>query len=413
MKRMILITTDFPYGAGESFLETEVSYYTKFDRVHIFPIGHHAGKMRAVPSNVTVYKKKKEAKVHSNVYHWDIIRELWYCVQRRGWNETFLKTHLYRRAIDYYSRAYHEADRINKLLKEQGVQKSDHIVIYSYWMHMPAIVAVLLSHKYPHAKCVTRCHGGDLYEERDKDLYLPFRKLIFDGMDVIIPISNNGKQYLRERYGKIRAEIRMCRLGVNIDVDDLTPAIWWGENGILRLVSSSSLIPVKRIERIVGALSQIYDIPIVWKHFGDGECEKKLKELCEKLLSGHDNIRWQFMGRVTNREMLDYYAKEKPHVLINVSESEGLPVSMMEAMGCGIPVIGTNVGGVGEIIIDKRNGYLLNANADSGTIAAAISKFYRQSGEEYKAMSRYARKMYDKRYNANVNYGRFVDMLLE
>lgn len=141
--------------------------------------------------------------------------------------------------------------------------------------------------------------------------------------------------------------------------------------------------------------------------------EKKLKELCEKLLSGHDNIKWQFMGRVTNREMLEYYAKEKPHVLINVSESEGLPVSMMEAMGCGIPVMGTNVGGVGEIIIDKRNGYLLNANADSGTIAAAIGKFYCQSEQEYKAMSRYARKMYDRRYNANVNYGRFVDMLLE
>ncbi len=70
----------------------------------------------------------------------------------------------------------------------------------------------------------------------------------------------------------------------------------------------------------MGALSQIYDIPIVWKHFGDGESEKKLKELCEKLLSGHDNIKWQFMGRVTNREMLEYYAKEKPHVLINVNK---------------------------------------------------------------------------------------------
>ena len=61
MKRMILITTDFPYGAGESFLETEVSYYTEFDRVHIFPIGHHAGKMRAVPANVAVYKKRSES----------------------------------------------------------------------------------------------------------------------------------------------------------------------------------------------------------------------------------------------------------------------------------------------------------------------------------------------------------------
>lgn len=413
MRRMVLITTDFPYGIGESFLETEVNYYNEFDQVYIYPLGHCVGKMRPVPSNVIVHKKRKETTITSNVNSWDIVKEILYCVRRRGWNRTFKETHVYRRAIDYYNRAYHEADRIGKSLKAAGVKAKDHIVIYSYWMHLQAIVAVLLSRQYPNAKLVTRCHGYDLYEERDKDLYKPFRKMIFDNMDVIVPISNNGGQYLRERYGKIRSNIMVCRLGIENDTEGITTNVWWGENGVLRIVSSSNLIPVKRVERIVEALSHINDVPIEWKHFGDGEREKHLKELCEDLLTNHSNIKWQFMGRVTNREMLDYYAKERPHVLINVSESEGLPVSMMEAMSYGIPVIGTNVGGVKEIIADHRNGYLLNADADSETIAAVIGKFYRQTEKEYEAMSHYARKMYDKKYDAKVNYSRFVEMLLK
>lgn len=412
MRRMVLITNDFPYGMGENFLETEVDYYTEFDQVYIYPLGRCAGKMRAVPSNVIVYKKRKYTKIASKIYSWDIIREIWYCVRRWGWNKTFGETHLYRRAVDYYNRAYHEAERIGKSLKAAGIKAKDHIVVYSYWMHLPAIVAVLLSRQYPNAKLVTRCHGYDLYEERDKDLYEPFRKLIFEKMDVIVPISKAGKKYLSARYGKIQSKIKICRLGVNNDMEDFTPNSWWGENGVLRIVSSSNLVSVKRVERIVEALSYIDDIPIEWKHFGDGEREKHLKELCEDLLTNHSNIKWQFMGRVTNREMLDYYAWERPHFLINTSESEGIPVSMMEAMSYGIPVIGTNVGGVKEIIADHRNGYLLNADADSKTIAAVISKFYRQSEKEYTAMSHYARKMYDKRYNAKVNYSRFVDMLM-
>lgn len=412
MKQMVLITTDFPYGMGESFLETEVNYYTEFDRVYIYPIRHCGGKMRAVPSNVIVHKKRKATTTTSNFFSWEIVKEIWYSVRRLGWNKIFGETHVYRRVVDYYNRAYYEADRIGKSMKAAGIKEKDHIVIYSYWMHLPAIVAVLLSRKYPNAKLVTRCHGYDLYEERDKDLYQPFRKLLFEKMDVIVPISNSGKKYLSERYGKIQSEIRMRRLGVNIDIDDLVPNMWWGENGILRMVSSSNLVPVKRVERIVEALSRIYDIPIEWKHFGDGEREKHLKKLCEELLNDHSNIKWQFMGRVTNREMLDYYAQERPHVLINVSESEGLPVSMMEAMGYGIPVIGTDVGGVKEIITDLRNGYLLDADADSRTIAAVISKFYCQSEKEYKAMSHRARQTYDMRYDAKVNYSRFADMLL-
>ena len=412
MKQMVLITTDFPYGIGENFLETEVDYYTEFDQVYIYPIRHCVGKMRAVPSNVIVHKKKKKTTITSNLCSWEIIKEIWYCVRRMGWNKIFGEMQVYRRVVDYYSRAYYEADRIGKSLKAAGIKAKDHIVIYSYWMHLPAIVAVLLSRKYPNAKLVTRCHGYDLYEERDKDLYQPFRKLIFEKMDVIVPISNSGKKYLSERYEKIRSKIMVCRLGVINNTENTATNAWWGKSGTLRIVSSSNLVPVKRVERIIEALSYIYNIPIEWKHFGDGAAENDLRRLSEELLRDRSNIKWQFMGRVTNQEMLDYYDKKRPHFLINTSESEGIPVSMMEAMSYSIPVIGTDVGGVGEIIEDQRNGYLINADADGKTIADMIRKVYDQSEQGYMAMSHYAKKTYDKRYNAKANYSKFVSILL-
>lgn len=412
MRQMVLITADFPYGVGENFLETEIDYYTEFDQVHIYPLGCCAGKMRAVPSNVIVHKKRKETKIASNGYSWEIVREIWDCAKRRGWYKIYGEMHLYRQVTDYYNRAYLETERIGNSLKQEGVKAEDNIVIYSYWMHLQAIVAALLKRKYPNAKLVTRCHRYDLYEESDKNQYQPFRKLIFETFDLIAPISSDGQRYLRERYRSIRSKMRVYRLGVKNDLTNLTANSWWGQNDMLKIVSSSNLVPVKRVERIIEALSLIYDIPIEWKHFGDGSEEKKLKGLCEKNLSSHDNIKWQFMGRVINREMLDYYAQERPHVLINVSESEGLPVSMMEAMSYGIPVIGTDVGGVKEIIVDRENGYLLKADDDGRAIANAIRSFYHQSEQEYMAMSQSARKMYDKRYNADVNYRRFVSALL-
>ncbi|MFR4320263.1 MAG: glycosyltransferase [Blautia massiliensis (ex Durand et al. 2017)] len=45
---------------------------------------------------------------------------------------------------------------------------------------------------------------------------------------------------------------------------------------------------------------------------------------------------------------------------MNVSSSEGIPVSIMEATSFGIPGIATDAGGTKEIIRDKENGVLLS-----------------------------------------------------
>lgn len=66
---------------------------------------------------------------------------------------------------------------------------------------------------------------------------------------------------------------------------------------------------------------------------------------------------------------------------MNLSTSEGVPVSIMEVQSYGIPVIATNVGGTGEII-DKDNGILLPSCPSLEDVVAALEKYINQTSIE-------------------------------
>ena len=61
-------------------------------------------------------------------------------------------------------------------------------------------------------------------------------------------------------------------------------------------------------------------------------------------------------------------------MFINVSSTEGIPVSIMEAMSFGIPVIATAVGGTPEIV-NNENGYLLSKDPSAKELAEVIQNF--------------------------------------
>lgn len=57
--------------------------------------------------------------------------------------------------------------------------------------------------------------------------------------------------------------------------------------------------------------------------------------------------------------------------LLLTSVSEGIPLTIIEAMAAGLPVVATNVGGVAEVVVDQHTGYLHQAG-DDGAIAASL-----------------------------------------
>ena len=102
--------------------------------------------------------------------------------------------------------------------------------------------------------------------------------------------------------------------------------------------------------------------------------------------------------------------KNKEHfdALINTSSYEGIPVSMMEAMSFSIPVIGTDVGGVSEIVEHQKNGYLLPTNPEVKEIIEALTKLYYLNEEEYLNLRRNAYQTWQNKFNAEANYSELI-----
>jgi glycosyltransferase involved in cell wall biosynthesis len=61
------------------------------------------------------------------------------------------------------------------------------------------------------------------------------------------------------------------------------------------------------------------------------------------------------------------------HIFLLSTHYEGLPISIIEGMRAGLPVVASDVGGVGEEVVDGENGYLIPAH-DLGAMVTALSK---------------------------------------
>ena len=136
---------------------------------------------------------------------------------------------------------------------------------------------------------------------------------------------------------------------------------------VLTIVSCSFIHNVKRVDKIFEAL-QLLQMPIRWIHFGDGVDMLKIQRLVE---SARNGLEVELAGYKSTEEIAAFYSVNPVHLFINFSSSEGIPVSMMEAISFGIPLVGTDVGGTAEII-NSITGVLLQPSATPSDLADAI-----------------------------------------
>lgn len=108
------------------------------------------------------------------------------------------------------------------------------------------------------------------------------------------------------------------------------------------------------------------------------------------------------MGNMENKDIMKLYSTQPFDLFINVSSSEGLPVSIMEALSFGIPCIATDVGGTSEIVIEGLTGNLLNCEFEVEDLANLIEKYI--SGENKKISRECCRKYWSENFQAKVNY---------
>lgn len=347
--RLLLLTTRFPYGKGEEFLETEIIYLAKHFDVTIIP-WHPKPNLniqRPIPTGVTL-----QPKITSPVIK-NFIQLLKWFIHHPS-NILILSKLLWKEisqfsfqplTIRYFLNfAIHAIDLSNFLTKHYASKQID--IIYSYWLSPSALAGVLLKQKGITNVVISRAHRGDLYHDRAPLGYLPTQAQLLESIDNVFCISKHGVDYLRNHHPTHRAKIQLSRLGVH----PAPTSNIQSEDGRLHLVSCAYLTPVKRIHLLIASLAQL-TMPITWTHLGGGALEAAIKEQARALPL---NVQWSITGHLSNHTIHHFYQKNPVDLFINVSESEGLPVSIMEALSYSIPVAATDVGGIKELIRPKK-----------------------------------------------------------
>jgi glycosyltransferase involved in cell wall biosynthesis len=181
----------------------------------------------------------------------------------------------------------------------------------------------------------------------------------------------------------------------------------------LRILSIAFISQVKRIDRIIDALAQVENCTIEWTHIGSApNLNDPIFEMARQKLEALSNVKYHFAGEQSKMQVYDHLRSNSSDVLLCTSESEGIPVSMMEALGFGLPVLSVNVGGIAELVIDGENGELMKADATSSEIATVLEKWARLNENEFELLSSKAYSSYLQYFSASNNYSLFFSEVL-
>jgi len=405
-KTIIIITSSFPFGPGEIFFKTELFYLQKiFSRVIIFASADESSE-----KEVDVEAYKFEITKHQHLLSTFFSSGFWqdlgnYIFSRRS-NKTIKGI---KHLLVMHSSASAKKNQIAQFLLSHNIQISDDLYFYSYWMTDDAMALAMLKSAIHSKHTFSRAHGYDLYETRNEFNFLPGRKIIKSNLDMVFFISESGMQHFIMQHGEPNKCV-LARLGV--EEQEFKNEEF---SNILHIVSCSYIHAVKRIELIMDTLMAVdKNINIQWTHIGAASNQKFWDDAINysKQLLSHQNIKFKMLGPKSNDEILDYYKSTKVDVLINVSASEGIPVTMMEAMSFGIPVIALNVGGIPEIVKDGSNGFLADEFATAKHIALLIEKFRKLNQSEIDKLRHNAYQTWKNKFNARDNYTSFVQKLI-
>lgn len=410
---LIMLTNTYPFNGGEYFIENEIDIVSRyFDKILIFALDadKNAPLTRSIPSNVSAvitgkYSRKRERTG-------DLIGAVLgmsFFGKKDG--ETDIGKKLFR---EYFrKRSERQFKQVLENISTEEFKEYDEVMIYSYWLFVPASVAVklkehLIKMGVKVKKAVSRAHGYDLYEERNYLKYLPEREYLLKNLDAVFTCSRDGERYLKEKYPPFAEKIYYSPLGTKDH-----GAVSHNKTDCFTIVTCSSLNPVKRVWRVADALSlYMGEKEIKWIHIGgSGKKLQKLKNYTENKLSGK-NAAFEFKGQMTNDKVNDFYLSNPPDLFLNVSESEGVPVSIMEAASFGIPVLAADCGGTGEVVENSVTGKLIPKDFSNSELISEIKNFMFLNENDIKRMSEAGRSMWAEKYNAEKNYSDFALKLL-
>ena len=200
-------------------------------------------------------------------------------------------------------------------------------------------------------------HAFDIFTRSPGSLTMRLAKCKF-----IASISQFNVEYLRNTCGSSVADL--CRVvHCGIDAEKFSSVSRQPESG--RIVSVCRLSPKKGLDVAIRACAKLREnnIKFQFEIAGDGPQRRILEELIESLnLADHVKL----LGARPNDQLEELLSRASvflmPCVKTPDGDMDGIPVAMMEAMACEVPVVSTAISGIPELVEDGKTGQLAPEN---------------------------------------------------
>jgi len=407
MSNLIILTKQYPYSPYEQYLNDELKIISKhFDKIYLYPNDYYDEELQTevkLPYNVEVLNLNKKISNVKGKFLKDVIllfetvfQEILYSNDR-----TYLIKNFKWNLIQLWTQI-----KLSYVLHDFLNNNPGNYIFYSYWFHKSALLLSVLKKRNIIPKFISRAHSVDLYHQQwpiiNNDVKVPpFQYFKMKYVDNLFCISDHGEECLRKMYPEFKKKINTSYLG--IIVQENTKKFTSSD---FVIVTCSGIDFNKRVH-VLATILRKTNMSFSWFHFGDGPL---LNELQKETSLFKSNQRFYFKGKTAHEAIISFYKNNPVSVFINISITEGVPVSIMEAMSFEIPVIATNVNGVSELVIHEKTGFLIPVNFDENEFLNKIS-YLIENPERRKEMGKEAKKHILTTFNAEKNYSEFANKL--
>lgn len=358
--KLYFFTAKFPSGNGETFISEELKLLAKrVDEVKIFPVTleYH---LREIPPNASVISPPPQRSLKTFFDFFLILKIL-------GIEFFNCKNKLF-----FIKKVKHWIVLILDALRHlehimANTEKMSEIIFYSFWFNKWALAMAIGKEKGLINEFYIRSNGYDIYDERWEENYMPFRKYVYGKVKQVHINTRKGAEYVKAK-NIFPEKIQLSYLGTKdfgFNKENFEPT------SRFTIVSCSRLVKLKRVHLIAEILKFI-SFDVSWVHIGSGEELEVVKSSLENVPA---NVSFELKERFDSHAgLITFFQDTNINLFINVSETEGLPVTIQEALSFGIPCLATDVGGTSEVV-NSYTGILINKDFNPKEVAQKIIKF--------------------------------------
>ncbi len=285
-------------------------------------------------------------------------------------------------------------------------------LIHVHWVIPYGLIALIINKLFGIPYIVTS-HGSDVYGLKAK-IFVWLKKIFYENSQKIIVVSNHLK---KEIISHITTSSNIDVISMGVDSQQFNPNKYSDEIKTKYKITGPFLLFVGRLVEVKGIQYLISAMPSIIKKYpkaklliiGDGPLRKPLEQMVENL-DIKDNV--VIPGPIKNSELPSYYATADifigPSIITKEGQTEGFGLTFVEAMFSECIPIGTDVGGISDIIEDGQNGILIK-DRDSRVIAESIIKVLRNKDLKEK-LKRNSRRFTINKFEWNIVASKYDHM---